>query len=128
MRLTLQVPKLPNLLHWGRVEAPKATPDTHRELKQEQKEVSTPPGQLKKLKFWGFIAIAKGKVTAKDGTTLTIEKDGKTLTVLTDDKTQFRRLFWGKSSLDEIRVNDEINVFGNWTDETKTTITGPYDP
>jgi hypothetical protein len=79
-------------------------------------------GSLKNIKKLGYVALASGKITAVDGTTLTIEKDGKTLTVLTDDKTQFRRLYWGKSSLDEMKAGNTVNVFGHWTDEAKTTI------
>ena len=66
--------------------------------------------------------ILGGKVAAKRGTTLIVNKDGKDYTVITDTKTQFRRLFWGKSSLDEISVNDMINVHGKWVDEAKTQI------
>jgi hypothetical protein len=66
--------------------------------------------------------ILGGKVTAKSGTTLTVAKDGKDYTVLTDANTHFRRLFWGKGSIDEVSVNDLVNVHGKWTDDTKTTV------
>lgn len=68
-------------------------------------------------------AIGIGTVTAINGTTLTVlGKDGKTYTVQTDSTTQFRRLFWGKSSLSEISVNDQVSVIGKWTDDAHTTI------
>jgi hypothetical protein len=104
-----------------------ATHSAKQEIIQEHKEdvrnkiASTSP-MMKPARFWGFIAMANGKVTVKDGTTITITKDTKTYSIQTDDKTQFRRLFWGKSSFDEIQVGDTIQVFGKWTDEAKTII------
>jgi hypothetical protein len=80
------------------------------------------PAILKDFLKRGRAAIGSGIVTAKNGTTLTIDKDGTTYTVLTDSKTQFRRRFWGKSTLDEISVNDAVNVIGKWTDDTQKTI------
>jgi len=68
-------------------------------------------------------AIGSGTISTITGTTLTVKaKDGKQFTILTDDKTQFRRRFWGKSSLSEMNVGDMVNVIGKWTDDTKTTI------
>jgi hypothetical protein len=67
-------------------------------------------------------AIGTGKVVSKDGSTLTIVSNENTYTVLTDDKTQFRRLFWGKSSLEEISINDMVKVIGKWQNEEKTQI------
>lgn len=62
------------------------------------------------------------KVDSISGTTLTVSKDGKTYTINTDASTKFRRLFWGKSSLSEISVGDNLNVWGKWTDDAQTTI------
>jgi hypothetical protein len=121
-------PKLPDFPSFGRRnEPPKDTRSAKQEFNQEHRDdsrnkMTTTSPTLKQFKFWGFIAMAKGIVTAKDGTALTIGKDGKSYTITTDDKTQFRRLFWGKSSLDEIQVGDSISVFGKWTDEAKTAI------
>lgn len=99
-----------------------AQKEVRKELREEAKEGSR-PGLLKKFfDIKARAAIGTGKVTAKSGTTLTVEKDGKSYTVLTDDKTQFRRRFWGKGSLDEILVGHQVNVIGVWTDDTKTTI------
>lgn len=81
------------------------------------------PGLLKKtFELKGKAAIGTCTVTGISGTTITCTKDGKTFTVLTDDKTQFRRKFWGKSSLSEIHNGDVVNVIGLWTDDSHTTI------
>lgn len=66
--------------------------------------------------------IEKGTVTAVSGATLTVTKDSVTYTVSTDSNTIFRRRFGGKSSIDEISVNDIINVLGKWQNEEKTQI------
>lgn len=121
------LPKLPNFPGFGpKNEVPKniqnANHSASQVFSQDHKDTATPPAQLKPFKFWGFIAMASGKVTAKDGTSITIEKNGKSYMILTDDKTQFLRLYWGKSSYNEIQIGDNVNVFGNWTDATKTTI------
>jgi hypothetical protein len=66
--------------------------------------------------------ITDATVTAINGSALTITKDNKSITVTTDGSTQFRRHFWGKSTFSEISVNNKVNVWGNWTDDTQTTI------
>lgn len=68
------------------------------------------------------VALGSGKVVSIDGSTLTITSENNTYTVLTDTKTQFRRLFWGKSSMEEISVNDLVKVIGKWQNEEKTQI------
>ncbi len=88
-----------------------------RDIRQDQKDVK------QDLKNKGIgIHIAAGDLTAINGTTLTVSKDGKTYSVNTDSKTQFRRHFWGKSSLSEFSVGDKVNVIGRFTDDAKTTI------
>ena len=67
-------------------------------------------------------AVGIGKVIAKEGTTLTVSRDDKTYSVVTNGKTRFRRRFWGKSSLDEISVNNMVHVIGKWQNEEKTQI------
>jgi hypothetical protein len=68
-------------------------------------------------------AVGKGTISGINGTILTIiAKDGKTYTIQTDDKTQFRRRFWGKSSLSEMSVGDMVNGIGKWMDDAHTTI------
>lgn len=66
--------------------------------------------------------LANAQLTAKNGSVLTVSKDGKTYTINTDTHTQLRRHFWGQATLDEIAVNDQLNIFGKWTDDAKTTI------
>lgn len=66
--------------------------------------------------------IIGSQVTAITGTTLSVTKDSKTYTVNTDANTRFRRHFWGKSSISEISVGDNVNVWGTWTDENQTII------
>lgn len=66
--------------------------------------------------------IEKGTVTAVSGATLTVTKDSTTYTVSTDSNTIFRRRFGGKSSIDEISVNNTVNVLGKWQNEEKTQI------
>lgn len=62
------------------------------------------------------------KVESISDSTLTVSKDGKTYTINTDSSTKFRRLFWGKSSLSEISVGDNLNIWGKWTDDAQTII------
>ena len=104
--------------------------DNRQEKRENFKEnvlekVASRPGLLRMFKKIRG-AFAAGKITAINGTTLTVEKDGKSITVLTGvfDKctTVFRRRFWGTSSLAEYTVGDSINVTGKWQDEAKTTI------
>ncbi len=92
-------------------------------LAEVSEKAGSRPGLLRNFLTRGRAAIGSGTVTAISGTTLTVKtKDGKTITVLTDSTTQFRRRFWGKSSLSEMSVGDMVNVIGQWTDDTKTTI------
>lgn len=80
-------------------------------------------GQNKPNKSQSLIArIFNATVTAKGTSSLTITKDSKTYTVNVDSNTKYRRHFWGKSSFDEISVGDKVNVWGRFTDSTKTTI------
>ncbi len=74
----------------------------------------------KKLKF---AARVNGKITEIRSNQLTIEdKEGKALAIIITEKTQLRRRFWGKSSLNEFKVDDEVNVIGRYTNEEKTEI------
>lgn len=84
-----------------------------QEIKQEIKE-----------KFKGKAAkIIGGQITAINGSVLTVEKDGTNFTVNTASNTQLRRHFWGKSELNEFSVGNTVNVWGSWTDDSKTAIT-----
>lgn len=100
--------------------------EVRQEVREEVRErVASNPGFVKKF-FGGLLARASlGKVTltAVSGTTLTVkDADGKTYTVTTDAKTQFRRRFWGKSSLAEYQIGDTLAIIGKWTDDAHTTI------
>ncbi len=66
--------------------------------------------------------IINGVVTGISGTTLTVSANGVTYTVDTNSSTIFRRHFWGKSFFSDISVSDHVNIFGKFTDTTKTTI------
>lgn len=69
-----------------------------------------------------FGRLFNATVTGISGSTITVTDNGKIYTVLTDSSTIFRRHFWGKSSLSEIKMNDKVNVWGKYTDSTKTSI------
>jgi len=87
-----------------------------------RENTSTRPGALRPI-ILTRAAIGMGTVTVINGTTITVlGKDGKTYTVLTDSTTQFRRLYWGKGTLSEIQVNDQVSVIGKWIDDPHTTI------
>ena len=114
-------------------EARKDVIEARKDLMQEKKEfredirekVASRVAAVKSL-FKARIAFGSGKLTAINGTTLTVEKDGKSYSVLTGtfDKcsTHFRRRFWGTSSISEFTVGDTVNVAGKFTDEAKSTI------
>lgn len=97
--------------------------EVRKEIKEDIREkAGTRPGLLREFLTKGRAAIGSGKLTAKNGMSLTVEKDGKSYTVVTDAKTQLRRRFWGKATLDEMQVGDTLNVIGLWADDAKTTI------
>jgi len=77
-----------------------------------------------KLQALRFNARLTGKITEVGEGYLKVSSnnDGKVYQVKITDKTQLRRHFWGKSSLSEFSVDNEVNVIGRFTDETKTTI------
>jgi hypothetical protein len=66
--------------------------------------------------------VIDGNISAINGSSFTLTKDGKTFTVNTSSDTKFIRHFWGKSSLAELAVGDKVNVWGTWTDNTKTAL------
>lgn len=101
-----------------------ASGNTKREKKTIKEKIMNLIQEKKELKPLRNLAahIIDGTVTAISGTTLTVTKDGKTYTVNTDDRTKFRRHFWGKSSLAEISVGDHLNVWGKFTNDSRTTI------
>ena len=98
--------------------------EVRKEIKEDLREkAGSRPGLLRNFLMKGRAAIGSGTITEISGTTLKVkDKDGKVVSVLTDSKTQFRRRFWGKGSLSEMRERDTVNVIGQWTDDAKTTI------
>lgn len=66
--------------------------------------------------------IISGEVTVNSGSSLTVVKDGKTYNINVTANTIFKRHFWGNSSMSEIAVGDKVNIWGKYTDDTKTTI------
>lgn len=97
--------------------------EDRQEDRQEERKEASKPGLLNRLfNRSNRIVIGNGKVTAKNGTTLTVQKDSTTYTVTTDTSTEFRRKFWGKSSLDEVVVGNMVNVIGHWADSAHTSV------
>lgn len=66
--------------------------------------------------------ILDGVVTAKDPASLTVAKNGKTYKVNIEPNVKIRWYYWGSSSLDEIKVNHRVDVWGKLTDEKNNTI------
>ncbi len=92
---------------------------TEREdIKEDKKTLRTDTKNLKDL----VARIVNGTVTANNGTSLTVSNGTTSYTVNTASNTKLRRHFWGSSSLTEIAVNDKVNVWGMFTDTTKTMI------
>lgn len=91
-------------------------------MQELREQMSSRAGVAKTFFEFGRAAIGSGKITAKTDTTLTVEKDGKSYTVNITEKTQLRRRFWGKATLGEFSVGNEVTVVGRWTDDTHATI------
>ena len=70
----------------------------------------------------GQARIPGATVGAVGTNTLTISKNGKSMTVNILATTKLRRKFWGNAVLGEISVNDLVNVWGSWTDNTQSII------
>ncbi len=113
--------------------------NTIREKVEELKEASVSPkeireeikekkqgiiNQIKNLikKNLRFNAIIKGTVKEIGENFLKVESEGKLYLVNITDKTKLIRRFGGKSDLSEFSVGNEVNVFGKYTDENKTSI------
>lgn len=100
--------------------------EARKEFREERKNFFQELREKTKSMFQniaeGRAIFLKAEVTAKTDTTLTIEKDGKTYTVNLSEETQLRRRFGAKSDIDEFSVGNTVNVYGSWTDDTKTTI------
>lgn len=69
-----------------------------------------------------FEARVKGEVTVIGENSFTMSSEDGTFQVNITDKTKILRKFGGKSSLAELSVEDEVMVFGKFTDDTKSII------
>ncbi|MCX7955994.1 MAG: hypothetical protein N2593_02750 [Patescibacteria group bacterium] len=84
------------------------------EIKNQIKE------KVKNLKFEAKI---KGKIIEIGENYLKITtNDQKQYQVNITERTQLRRKFWGKSTLKEFKVDNEVLVIGKFTNEEKNTI------
>ncbi|MFZ5845611.1 MAG: DUF5666 domain-containing protein, partial [Patescibacteria group bacterium] len=124
----------PQEMHEAAWETNQEMKETREQFREEAKKgiftelrqrFSSPPGFLKSVLVRRAVII-NGKVTAKDGTSLTVSKDDKSYRVTTGRfnrcSTRFMRRFWGQADLAEIDVGDRVHVFGFWQDESQTTI------
>lgn len=96
--------------------------EVREDEKDDQKGLSGLLSNLKNSIKNKSAKIIDGKAASISGTTLSVTKDGKTYAVDTDSSTKFIRHFWGKSSISDISVGDNLNVWGTWTDASDTTI------
>lgn len=99
--------------------------DAKKELKLDLKELfknkkASEEARRKEKGKAGHLTGAE--ITAINGSTLTVTKEGKTYTINTSSKTKIQRHFWGKSDLSEFSVGNKVNVWGKWTDDSKTTL------
>ena len=68
-----------------------------------------------------FARIVDGSVSSISGSTLTVTKDGASYTV-DASSAKIRARFWGSLGLSDIVVNDQVSVWGTWTDNNKTSL------
>ena len=107
--------------------SPSAKPwQIRKEIREQNKGLLEQIKNQVKEKLYGlkFNAKVVGKITEIGENYLKVSdnKDGKVYRVNISEKTQLRRRFWGKSSLKEFAVGDEVNVIGRFLDEEKTII------
>ncbi len=91
------------------------------EIKEKEKGIIDKIKNLVK-KNLRFNARIKGIVKEIGENSLKIESEGKLYLVNVTDKTKLIRRFGGESNLSEFSVGDEVNVFGKYVDENKTSI------
>lgn len=95
--------------------------EERNEIREENRVGTKDAGLLKRANERRGV-LGSAKVSAINGTSLTVQQGDKTYTVMTSAETKYKRKFWGESSFAEISVNDVINVVGKWNNETKTEI------
>lgn len=76
---------------------------------------------LIRSQFRKAMRLLAAVVQGKSSSTLTVKKDGKEYSVDTSSA-KINARFWGQLTLDDIQVNDKVNIWGTWTDETMTSI------
>jgi hypothetical protein len=87
-----------------------------------ENRIATKVGALKNF-LSSRVILNNVKVISVGSNTLTItDKDGKSIVVNLDTNTRLRRRFYGTAKISEISVNNIINVFGKWVDDTHTSI------
>lgn len=95
-------------------------PNRVKEVNEKRADTKRPALQKKGT-------IVGGKVTANDGSTLTVDKEGSMYTVLTGDFgnrciTRVAPRYFGKVSVSDIKVGHVINVFGKFQEGSELTI------
>lgn len=107
--------------------SPSAKPwEIRKEIREQNKGLLQEiKNQVKeKLQALRFNARLTGKITdiGENYIKVSDNKDGKVYQINITEKTQLRRHFWGKSTLNEFSVGDEVNVIGRYNNEEKTII------
>ena len=99
--------------------------EVRENIRKDVKEIRM--GLLDKVKNFmkknlKFEARVKGKITVIGSNNFSLSGEDGTFQVNITDKTKILRKFGGKSSLSEYSVDDEVVVFGKFTDDTKLII------
>lgn len=92
--------------------------DKKKEMLKNKQEITTWKNKAAK--------IIEGEIKTISANTLTVSKNNQSFTVNISEKTNLRRKFWGNSSLPEFSVGNKVNIWGTWTDETKTAIDAKF--
>lgn len=110
-------------------EQKKEIKDEFKEKIQESKEQRKTITEEFKNRISSLIlrkGVVNGKISTISGTTvpttIIINKGSKTTTLNITNKTNLLRKFGGKSSLSEMKVGDQVNAVGTWTDSNKNTL------
>ena len=93
-----------------------------QDVRNDRKDLAKDMRSLKQQTNLVKGSVIGGKVTAINGTSFTVLTKSGSVTVNTDTTTKFKRHYWGLSSISDISVEDKVNVWGQWTDTSKTTI------
>lgn len=99
-----------------------AAPQSLRPEVRQEPGTGSREGILKKI-IGTRAHLEKGVITVKGSDSLGMkDASGKEYTLKFDGKTQFRRRFWGKSSIDEMQTGHEVTVIGTWINEEQSQI------